>query len=99
MGNVRFVEQEGPLRQVAWSFWYNDSRHVLVLDGYAIEERPSPRHKFKVVAKYARLGEGRSYEYEPIQERDVPMTDEVCRRAREEFMASVRVVRWSTVDR
>ena len=51
------------------------------------------------MAKYTRLGEGRSYDYQPIQERDVPMTDEVCRRAREEFMASVRVVRWSTVDR
>lgn len=99
MGHVRFVEPEGPLRQVAWSFWYNDGRHGLILDSYAIEERASPRHKFKVVAKYTRLGEGRSYDYQPIQERDVPMTDEVCRRAREEFMAWLRVVKWSTVDR
>lgn len=98
MGHVRWIESQGPLRQVVWSFWYNEGRHALVLDSYAIEEKASPRHKFKLVAKYARLGD-RSYEYETIQERDVPMTDEVCRRARQEFVANLRVVPWSAVER
>jgi hypothetical protein len=94
-GRVEFYEEQSPLRRTHWVFWFGERYHALVLDGYAIEERSSPRHKFKVVAYYERIHG--SHSHPSIREEDVPLTTEIIVRAIDRFMDGLRVVKWSEI--
>jgi hypothetical protein len=93
---VRFsVESEDKLRKVTWTFWLCDRN--LVVDSYIVEERPSRRHNFKITDCYARIKS--SYEDGNLKEHEVPLTDEIRERAIREFTSSLRVIRWSEMER
>lgn len=83
-------ETDGGFNRAVWDFWYFDSRHALVLDGYRTEFRASKRHKFKVSMIYNRLNSRAS----SIQEGSVPMPLDVMEEAKEKFTASLLVGMW-----
>ena len=89
---VAFTVDISPLRRERWIFWFNEREHALVLDDYAVEERPSLRHKFRTVASYERLrGHRHSGMTSDIQETDVPLTPAVAQRALDDFTSHLRI--------
>lgn len=58
MYNVTVV-RGGDLQQTIWRFWFNDSRMQLALDAYAVQERPSKRHKWQSVQEWSRYKQDR----------------------------------------
>ena len=81
------------MRQQVWSFWYYDSRHAIVLDGYRMESRDSKRKKFVVNSLYSRL---RSRDA-TIEEDAVPLPNDVVSEAIGKFTESLRVARWGEI--
>ena len=75
-----------------WVFWYFDDYNVLIIDQYRVIERKSKRHKFVASEAYARLG--RSYDY-TVKEEDVPLPPDVAKEALDQYVARMRVTRWS----
>jgi hypothetical protein len=87
------IEAEDKLSRVRWTFWFHERVHKLVLDGYYEESRPTKRHGYKVGRRYVRLGREAT-----IREDQVPITNEIKRRALVEFVRGLEVVLWSTVS-
>jgi len=64
---------------------------VMVVDTYAYETRPSPRHKFKPKTSYTRIGSARYAPQEPP-----PLTQAVKDEARAALNQSLQIV--ATLD-
>ena len=65
---------------------------TIFLDGYCLLQKESKRHKnFKVLKKYDRImGRGNT-----ILEMEVPFTDELKAEALNQFVSTVKVLRWN----
>jgi hypothetical protein len=65
---------------------------TIFLDGYCLLQKESKRHKnFKVLKKYDRIM-GRS---NTIAESEVPFTDELKAEALNQFVSTIKVLKWS----
>lgn len=84
------------LKQETWRFWFYESRRALVLDKYEFQERSTTRHKFQTARVYTRVPvNAQEWHAQTIEERDVPLSDELKADVLERFMKSIRVVTWS----
>jgi hypothetical protein len=88
---IRWTEAIDSLKNVTWVFWIYDTN--LVLDAYIIETRPTRRHHFKVEAEYQRLRS--SLRGRQLDEKNVPLTDEIREKALRKFTDQLRVLWWS----
>lgn len=89
------VTKESHTRQV-WEFWLND-RLELILDAWYHEERPSPRHKWRVTTlAYSRLWPRRC---SLRDDRQVPLPMDVKQEALRLVLERLKVVRWSELQR
>lgn len=87
---MQIEKQIDDLTFVRWRFTFIDK--TLYLDGYTLLQKESKRHKnFKVLKKYDRLM-GR---YNTIQESEVPFTDEIKAEALNQFVSTIKVIKWS----
>jgi hypothetical protein len=98
MSNVRVTvtDEDTPnrLARTTWAFWLYEAR--LVLESYVEESRPSRRHSYKTDRAYFRLTSDSSLlSSQRIAEKDVPLDANIKRRAVEEFVRQLRVIRWS----
>lgn len=91
MNRITVTRDPNPLVRWEWTFWYDDSRHALILDWYATLERPSKRHKFTITETYKRTMARDSR----LKESDVLMCPDVIAEAQKQFCDSLRVMRWS----
>ena len=87
---MQIEKQIDDLTFVRWRFTFIDK--TLYLDGYALLQKESKRHKnFKVLKKYDRLM-GRD---NTIQESEVHFTDEIKAEALNQFVSTIKVLKWS----
>lgn len=77
---------EDSLSSVLWIFYYNDSRHHLVLNYYIEYSRRTRRHKFRIDKKYNRLDKRNNTIDIP------PLPDEIEAEALYEFSKGLKVV-------
>lgn len=73
-----------------WRFIFLDK--TLYLDGYTLLQRDSLRHKnYKVVKNYDRIMSRDN----TIQESEVPFTDDIKTEALNQFISTIKVIKWS----
>lgn len=101
MSRLTVTRQDGPLNERKWAFLYFESRHLFVLDSYYVTERPSKRHSFKVKQLYERqpYNDGSHYGVPRLKEADVPLPEDVLNEVRDEFMRTLRILRWDDYER
>jgi hypothetical protein len=92
MRHIEIVRKQGNLTQEQWQFFYNDSRHVLVLINYQSLNRPTTRHKFRTVEHWDAYRD-RRHNYDGEKLEDVPLPDDVTAEALQVFTTSLRVVK------
>lgn len=90
MSRIEVIRADGPLREEAWLFWFNDRDCCLYLDWYGLSQRPSTRHKMKLAAFYRRIDQRSN----TIDEEDVPLPQGVMDEAKAKFVATITVRKW-----
>lgn len=89
------VRLESGNRAELWRFWFYERRNALVLTEYRVEERQSPRHKWRWNGWYDRLNpRDRSIK----EEKDVPFPELVKELALTSMRLKMHVVKWSEVE-
>ena len=53
--SAKVIEVVSELEQIKWTFSWCDTRAGIVLDRFAVMERKTKRHNFKVVSHWSRL--------------------------------------------
>lgn len=90
MDRIRVTRAESPLRQYRWTFCFFDRGCTLYLDSYEVLERPSTRHKFRVIQQYLRLDKRHSN----ISVDDAPLPDDVADQAKDAMASRISVKKW-----
>lgn len=84
---------DGPdgLAQEWYRFWFCERDWALYLDRYERRERPTRRHKFRVVDAYDRL------DRKVVPRQPVVLTDEIREKVVQEFVrlaSAIKVLKW-----
>jgi hypothetical protein len=83
------IEDSGGLRKEIWRYWFDSEEMQLVLDTYAVAERPNKRHNFQTVRQWGR----REHWIQNMDIKDVPVRDDVRAEVLRQFVARVTVAR------
>lgn len=85
--NIKIQQAKNELTTEEWVFRLNEA--TLVLHRYTLQTKESKRHKFRIVELHNRT-------YSPhntLEIKDVPLPEEVKKRALDEFVARISVVK------
>ena len=87
---MEIIKQIDELTFQKWGFTFID--RILFLNSYCICKKESKRHKnFKTLKSYERL-DGRGSN---MTEDEVPLTDELKMEVINQFMSTLKVIKWS----
>lgn len=88
---IEIKDKVDDLNEIWYGFWLNTSSHKILLNSYNVMTRATKRHKFQSIKEYERTGPNRPWQNYRITVDEVPLTEELKQRVKNELISLLEV--------